>query len=96
MGDTEIEINDDVAFLGLEKGKHRLQTLLYDHFIKCYSVEGESRRRQIQQLFDWFNPHYYHQTNRVELESMLDRCEGINVLDIVTKTNGHFLFLRKD
>ena len=96
MGDAEIEINDDVTFLGLERGKYRLQTLLYDHFLKCYSVEGESDRQRIHQLFDWFNPHYYHQTSRSQLESILGRCEDANIVDIVTKTNGHFFLLKKN
>jgi len=85
--------------LGLEPGEYDLQSLLYDYFLKAYSRPAQSGNRHIHQLFDWFAPKYYHQTTREEVFDMFTALnqQGINlkILDIVTKTNGHFFFLQR-
>ncbi len=99
LGDKEIEIGNDSNLLQLKKGKYRLQSLLYDYFLKCYYKENESKKRQVHQIFDWFAPIYYHQTSREQLMSIFKRLDsetnGCDVIDCITKENGHFFYLRK-
>ena len=99
LGDKTINIPKDSKLLQLKSGDYKLQTLLYDYFLKCYYRSDESERRQLHQLFDWFSPHYYHQTSRDQLDSILlslnkngQICE---IIDIVSKVNGHYFILRK-
>ena len=81
-----------------KKGKYNLQTLFYDFFLKCYYKSGESQEgetRVIAQLFDWFNPLYYHQTSRSELIEMIENLDEIKNYEIISKTNGHFFKVTK-
>ena len=96
---SDPSIPKNSKLLDLKAGQYKLQTLLYDYFLKCYYRSEESERRQLHQLFDWFSPDYYHQTTRYELEEIISELNFDNreceILDIVSKENGHYFFLRK-
>ena len=99
LGDKVVTLKEESKLLGTKPGSYRLQTLLYDSFIKCYYREDEPLQRQIHQLFDWFAPHYYHQTSREDLfkifSELSNDSNGCEVVDCISKPNGHFFFLRK-
>ena len=97
LGDEKIEIKKDLPFLELQQGQYLIQELLYDYFFKCFYKSGsndESQNRIIASLFDWFNPEYYHQTSRSQLEKIIEKV-GPSNYEIVTKTNGHFFRVEK-
>ena len=93
-----ITLDDDIPSLGISKGKHNLQQLLYDYIFKCYYNSSESPRRNVNQLFDWFMPKYYHETSSADLDAYLNSLSSIYDFDIplrVSKDNGHFFILRR-
>ena len=98
LDDKTISIDKKVTCLDLHPGTYKLQTLLYDYFLKCYHKSGSSSEgltRIKAQLFDWFAPEYYHQTSRNNLEDILNALPNSNNHSIVTKTNGHFFKFEK-
>ncbi|WP_115071199.1 bifunctional 2-polyprenyl-6-hydroxyphenol methylase/3-demethylubiquinol 3-O-methyltransferase UbiG [Synechococcus sp. UW179B] len=93
LEDKTISIDNRVTCLDLDPGTYKLQTLLYDYFMKCYFKSGDSTEgltRIKAQIFDWFAPQYYHQTSRNELIDILTVLPASVNHCIVTKTNGHF------
>ena len=78
----------------LSSGEYSLQSLLYDYIIKCYHRPGVSPKWNIYSLFDWFNPKYYHQTSREQLEQIIQSIDCVESVDIVTQVSGHFFFLK--
>ena len=93
-----LNIPRKLEVLDIEPGKYKLQSFLYDYIFKCYYRKEYDSERNIHQIFDWFNPINYHQTSEEELYQMLSDINlrtPFKVLDIVTKTNGHFFFLQR-
>ena len=98
---NSIEIERRSELLDLNPGIYKLQELLYDYFIKCYYKQWDSEfgeipfERSIHQLFDWFSPHYYHQTNSSELQEYIQNLEHVDSYEIIEKTNGLFFSIIK-
>jgi SAM-dependent methyltransferase len=86
LGDQTITLKEDVPSWCLSKGTYKIQTLLFDYLIKI--SKDESLERSAHQAYDWFVPQYYHQTDRTELLSILERLNVSNI-EVITKTNGH-------
>jgi len=98
LNNKEITLTKSVNCLGIEPGTYRLQSLLYDYFLKCYFKGGENEEGLIRvkaQLYDWFVPIYYHQTSRNQLESILASLNHSSYYEICTSTNGHFFKITK-
>ena len=96
LSDTNVQINQESKVLGLAAGKYKLQSLLYDYFLKCFYINNHSKQRHIHQLYDWFSPTYYEQTDRAQLEQYIGKIEGNSTHEIITKTNGHFFVIHRD
>ena len=97
LGDEKILIDQDVPCLDLMQGEYKVQEILYDYFLKCFYKGGqneESVNRIVASLYDWFNPQYYHQTERGTLIDMIENLHPTSY-DIITKTNGHFFRIIK-
>ena len=94
IGDRKIYIKNNLDFMELSPGEYGLQSLLYDYILKCYHRSGVSPKWNIYSLFDWFNPKYYHQTSREELDQLIESIDCVEPVDIVTHVSGHFFFLR--
>lgn len=93
LEEKAIDIEHPIKMLGIEPGRYKLQTLLYDYFVKCYYKPGLSLERHVHQHLDWFFPTFYHQTGREDLEKILDKS-GFSQYDIVEKTNGFAVVAR--
>ena len=52
----EIEVEDDIPYLGVEKGKHNLQRLFYYKICKAYYRPEYSLEEMNHINFDWFRP----------------------------------------
>jgi len=94
VGDKTIIIKNNLEFMGLSPGEYGLQSLLYDYIVKCYHRSGVDPRWNIYSLFDWFNPEFYHQTSREQLDKLIQSIDCVEPIDIVTKASGHFFFLK--
>ncbi len=52
----EIQIDDDIPYLGIKKGKINLQNLFYYKFVKAYFRNDYSLEEMNHINFDWFRP----------------------------------------
>ncbi len=52
----EIEIDDDIPYLGVNKGKHNLQNLFYYKVLKAYYRDDYNLEEMNHINFDWFRP----------------------------------------
>jgi hypothetical protein len=90
-----VQIDQKISSLGLEPGRYRAQSLLYDFILKCYATETAGIERAVAQLYDWFKPVFYHQTSREQLAGYLGAMTLIAEKEIISDTNGHFFALRR-
>jgi len=98
LASQSILLDQDIPSLGIPAGSYKLQQLIYDYVFKCYYNNSETPDRNINQLFDWFMPSYYHETSTAQLDSYLESLSSLyslRVLDCVSKGNGHFFVLRR-
>lgn len=95
LGESTILIDEGISSLGLEPGRYRAQSLLYDFILKCYATENAGIERAVAQLYDWFKPSYYHQTSREQLASYLGAMTLIAEPEIISDTNGHFFAFQR-
>lgn len=69
LGDLniEIEIEDDIPFLGITKGRHNLQRLFYYKICKAYYRPEYSLDEMNHINFDWFRPLNCHRHSADEI-----------------------------
>jgi arsenite methyltransferase len=62
LGDlkVEVEIDEDIPYLGIEKGRHDLQRLFYYKFCKAYYRPEYSIDEMNHINFDWYRPKNCH------------------------------------
>ena len=70
LGDlnVEVEVEEDIPYLGIEKGKHNLQRLFYYKICKAFYRPDYSLDEMNHINFDWFRPAncYRHTPDEVE------------------------------
>lgn len=81
----EIEIEEDIPLLGIKKGKHDLQRLIYWNICKLYYREDYSLEEMNHINFDWFRPLNCHRHTEDEVKNWCEdldlNIEHINVQD---------------
>lgn len=55
---AEVEVPEDIPYLGIKAGRHDVQRLLYWHFLKLYWNESLSFEENNHVNFDWYHPRY--------------------------------------
>lgn len=54
----EINIAQDLPFLGIKAGRYSVQEFIYDHFLKCWFNPGFGEKYSDVVNFDWYHPPY--------------------------------------
>jgi SAM-dependent methyltransferase len=73
-----IEIIEDLPFLGIKRGRYRIQEFIYDYFLKCWYNPAFGERYSDVVNFDWYHPPYAYRFAREEVASWFEE-EGIDV-----------------
>ena len=96
LGDMniEIEVDDDIPFLGIEKGKYNLQRLFYYKICKAYYRPEYSIDEMNHINFDWFRPHNCHRHTPVEISMFCDKA-GLSVERMYVEESGITVIARK-
>jgi SAM-dependent methyltransferase/uncharacterized protein YbaR (Trm112 family) len=55
---AEVEVPEDIPFLGIKAGRYDVQRLIYWHFAKLYWRETFSFEENNHVNFDWYHPRY--------------------------------------
>lgn len=66
--EQKVTIPEDLPLFGIAAGEHPLQTLFYNHFLKCFfnPVFGEENSTMVN--YDWYHPRYAVRYQRDEVE----------------------------
>jgi SAM-dependent methyltransferase len=90
----EIVIPEDLPLLGIRKGSCKVQTLIYDHFLKCFynSEFGEQHSTLVN--FDWYHPPFAHRFTLEEVKAWFT-ANGIEVGETLSTHFQHYITGKK-
>jgi SAM-dependent methyltransferase len=76
--EQRVTIPEDLPLFGIAAGEHRVQTLFYNHFLKCFfsPVFGEDYSTLVN--YDWYHPRFAFRYHRDEIQRWFDE-EGLTV-----------------
>jgi SAM-dependent methyltransferase len=85
LGDlgAEIEVPDEIDFLGIPKGRISVQRLFYYYVCKAYHRPEYTLEEMNHINFDWFTPHYCH---RQRPEEVAEWCRDVGLEIEMLKT----------
>lgn len=92
--DVEIEIHQDITFLGIESGTHNLQRLLYYHFFKAYYRPDFSLDEMNHINFDWYRPKNCHRHTPEEISEYCSES-GLSIQRLHVEESGITVIAQK-
>lgn len=89
LGDlnVEIDIDEDVPFLGIEKGKHNLQRLFYYKICKAFYRVDYSLCEMNHINYDWFRPANCHRHTPEEVSNYCIKA-GLSIERVYIEESG--------
>jgi SAM-dependent methyltransferase len=85
---AEIEVPEDIPYLGIKAGRYDLQRLIYWHFAKLFWNESFSFEENHQVNFDWYHPRYAHRHTETEIRRWCDEA-GLVMTHIDAQESGY-------
>ena len=73
---VEVDVPDDIPYLGIRKGRYDVQRLFYWHVVKLYYREEFTEAECNHVNFDWFRPLNCH---RHTVEEVRAWCEELSL-----------------
>ena len=64
---AEVDVPEDIPYLGIKAGRHDVQRLIYWHFAKMYWNDRLSDEENVHVNFDWYHPSYAHRHTEEEI-----------------------------
>jgi SAM-dependent methyltransferase len=76
--DQKVTIPEDLPLFEIAAGEHKVQSLFYNHFLKCFfnPVFGEEYSTLVN--YDWYHPRFAYRYRRDEVQNWFDE-EGLTV-----------------
>lgn len=71
---AQVEVPEDIPYLGIPAGRYDVHRLLYDHFVKAYWNEGWSYDENNLISFDWYHPAYAFRHTEAEVRGWCERA----------------------
>jgi len=69
---ADVEVREDIPYLGIKAGRHDVQRLIYWHFAKLFWNEDLSFEENHHVNFDWYHPRYAHRHTEEEVRNWCD------------------------
>jgi SAM-dependent methyltransferase len=85
--DAEVEVPEDIPYLGIPKGRHPVHRLVYDFFVKAYWNPKWSYDESNLISFDWYHPTYAFRHTEDEVRGWCDRA-GLRVTHLDSRWTG--------
>lgn len=86
---TEVEVPEDIPYLGIKAGRHDVQRLIYWHFAKLYWNEAYSFEENHHINFDWYHPRYAHRQSEAEIRRWCAEA-GLEIIHFDTEEMSGF------
>ena len=72
---AEVEVPEDIPYLGIKAGRYDVQRLIYWHFAKLYWRDTLSFEENNHINFDWYHPQYAHRHTSDEIRRWCDEAK---------------------
>jgi arsenite methyltransferase len=69
---VEVEVPEDIPYLGIKAGRYDVQRLIYWHFAKLFWSEARTFEENNVVNFDWYHPRYAHRHTEEEIRRYCD------------------------
>lgn len=92
---AEIEIREDIPFLGIKAGRYDLQRLIYWHLVKLFWNEEHTFDENNHVNFDWYHPRYAHRHTEEEIRRWCDEA-GLAIYHFHMEESGFTVRASKD
>ncbi len=84
---AEVEVPEDIPYLGIKAGRYDVQRLVYWHFAKLYWNEKFSFEENHHVNFDWYHPRYAHRHTEEEIRRWCDEA-GLVIIHFDAQESG--------
>ena len=84
---TEVEVPEDIPYLGIKAGRYDVQRLIYWHFAKMFWNEAYSFEENNHVNFDWYHPRYAHRQTEDDLRQWCGEI-GLSIIHFDVEESG--------
>jgi SAM-dependent methyltransferase len=84
---TEVEVPEDIPYLGIKAGRYDIQRLIYWHFAKLFWNEAFHFEENHHINFDWYHPKYAHRQTEEEVRRWCDEA-GLSIIRFDIQESG--------
>jgi SAM-dependent methyltransferase len=92
---VEVEVPEDIPYLGIEAGRHDIQRFIYNYFLKAYWNEDWTLDESNLISFDWYHPKYAFRHTEEEVHSLCAGA-GLSVTHLDSQWTGFTVRAVKD
>jgi arsenite methyltransferase len=85
---AEVEVPEDIPYLGIRAGRQDVQRLMYWHFAKMFWNDAFSFEENNHVNFDWYHPRYAHRHTESELRSWCEET-GLALTRLDAQESGY-------
>lgn len=76
--EAKVTLEEDIPLLGISRGSHDVQRLVYWHFAKLFWNKSLSFEENLHVNFDWYRPAYAHRHTEQEIRTWCEEA-GLNI-----------------
>jgi hypothetical protein len=84
---AEVEVEEDIPYLGILAGRYDLQRLIYWHFAKLFWNDTFSFEQNHHINFDWYHPSYAHRHTEAEIRNWCHEA-NLSIIHFNTQESG--------
>jgi SAM-dependent methyltransferase len=84
---TQVEVSEDIPYLGIRAGRYDVQRLIYWHFAKLFWNESFSFEENNHVMFDWYHPRYAHRQTEDEVRRWCNEA-GLSIVHFDVQESG--------
>lgn len=85
---AEVEVPEDIPYLGIKAGRHDVQRLIYWHFAKLFWNEDYPFETNHHINFDWYHPTYAHRQTEEDIRRWCAEA-GLSVVYLHEQESGY-------
>jgi SAM-dependent methyltransferase len=84
---AEVDVREDIPYLGIKAGRYDVQRLIYWHFLKLFWNEEYTFEENNHINFDWYHPRYAHRQTEEDVRRWCDES-GLAVTGMDVQESG--------
>jgi arsenite methyltransferase len=84
---AEVEVPEDIPYLGIKAGRYDVQRLVYWHFAKLFWNEAFTFEENNHVNFDWYHPRYAHRQTEDEVRRWCAEA-GLSIIHFDAQESG--------